>query len=239
MDLKARIAEYRDYLRADLTGGSGVAVSDRRLAAAALVACLALAVLHTWPLATAPGRAVAQRQRRHDAQRVDRGVGRPPGAARSAAPVRRQHLLSRAALAGVLRAHGRAGRHGRARSSGSAHLPSSPTTCSSCSGSRSSAWAMWMVVRRWTGSAAAGVVAGIAARLQRAHADAAPSSAGVARGVPAPRAARVRPGVGRAGACATRVLLGVAVALQSLTLELPHGLRRSRWSWPQSAARAA
>jgi hypothetical protein len=32
-----------------------VAVSDRRLAAGALVAGLALAVLHTWPLAAGPG----------------------------------------------------------------------------------------------------------------------------------------------------------------------------------------
>ena len=31
-----------------------MAVSDRRLAAGALAACLALAVLHTWPLATGP-----------------------------------------------------------------------------------------------------------------------------------------------------------------------------------------
>ena len=32
-----------------------MAVPNRRLAAGALAACLALAVLHTWPLATNPG----------------------------------------------------------------------------------------------------------------------------------------------------------------------------------------
>ena len=115
VELKARIERVPRLPAADPHRGPGVAVSNRRLAAGALAACLALAVLHTWPLATGPGDAVAPRQRRHDAERVDRGVGGAPGAAGAPAPVRREHLPSRAPLAGVLRAHDRAGPDGRAR----------------------------------------------------------------------------------------------------------------------------
>ena len=57
----------------------------------------ALATLHTWPLASDSGASVAARQRRHRVQHLGRRVGRAPAAARSAAPVRRADLLSRAA----------------------------------------------------------------------------------------------------------------------------------------------
>ncbi len=58
--------------------------------------------------------AVAERQRRRPAERVDPGVGRAPAPARARAPLRRQHLLSRARLARLLRAADRPGSHGRA-----------------------------------------------------------------------------------------------------------------------------
>ena len=59
-------------------------------------------------------RPVAQRRRRHGAARVDPRVGCAPARQRPAAPVRREHLLSRAAHAGVFRSPDRPVADGRA-----------------------------------------------------------------------------------------------------------------------------
>ena len=81
--------------------------SWRHLEGAPRLACLVLfvvlAVVETWPLASDPAPPLAQRQRRHDPERVDHRLDGAPGAPRSAAPLRRQHLLSRARHDRVLR----------------------------------------------------------------------------------------------------------------------------------------
>jgi len=136
-----------------------VAVSDRRLAAGALAACLALAVLHTWPLATRPG--VLSRHDNADAMLNEWIVAWVA------------HQAPRAPLrlfdANIF--------HPEARSLAfSEHmtvqglmgapvfwLGGSPLLASNLlviAGLALSAWAMWLLVARWTGSRAAGAVAG-------------------------------------------------------------------------------
>ncbi len=132
-------------------------VRDRRLAAVALAACLALAVLHTWPLALAP-----HRLSRHDnadtmlnewiVAWVAHQGPRDPVALFDANifhPERRtlafsEHLVVPAALAAPLLWAG-----------------ASPVLAYNLlvmAGLALSAWAMWWVVARWTGSQVAGAV---------------------------------------------------------------------------------
>src|SRR5436189_4232032 len=59
----------------------------------------------------APGPLLPQRQRRYGAEHLDPRVGGAPAATRSAAPLRRQHLLSREGCPGVLGTADRARPH--------------------------------------------------------------------------------------------------------------------------------
>ena len=78
-------------------------------------------------------------------------------------------------------------------------------------------WAFCLLVRRWTGSWAAGYVAGSLAGVQLARPDAPPASADAARGIH--RVGAVLPGPPDRVAAAARdaVWLGVSFALQGLT----------------------
>jgi len=136
-----------------------VAVSDRRLAAGALVACLALAVLHTWPLATDPGGLS-----RHDnadtmlnewtvawvAHQAPRAPLRLFNANIFFPEPRALAFSEHMAVQGMMAAP-------------ALWLGASPVLAYNLlvlAGLALSAWAMWIVVRRWTGSTAAGAVAG-------------------------------------------------------------------------------
>jgi uncharacterized protein (DUF952 family) len=136
-----------------------VVVSDRRLAAGALVACLALAVLHTWPLATDPGGLsrhdnadtmlnewvvawVAHQAPRAPLHLFDANIFFPEPRALAFS----EHLVVQGAMAAP-----------------ALWLGASPVLAYNLlvlAGLALSAWAMWVVVRRWTGSTAAGAVAG-------------------------------------------------------------------------------
>jgi hypothetical protein len=136
-----------------------VAVSDRRLAAGALVACLALAVLHTWPLATNPGGLsrhdnadtmlnewivawVAHQTPRAPLHLFDANIFFPEPRALAFS----EHLVVPGAMVAP-----------------ALWLGASPVLAYNLlvlAGLALSAWAMWIVVRRWTGSTAAGAVAG-------------------------------------------------------------------------------
>lgn len=136
-----------------------MALRDHRLAAARLIVCLALAVVHTWPLALAPGRLS-----RHDnadtmlnewiVAWVVHQAPRDPAALFDANifyPERRtlafsEHLAVQSALAAPM-----------------FWMGASPVLAYNLLlilGLALSAWAMWVTVERWTGSAAAGVAAG-------------------------------------------------------------------------------
>jgi len=136
-----------------------VAVSDRRLAAGALVACLALAVLHTWPLATNPGGLsrndnadtmlnewtvawVAHQAPRAPLHLFDANIFFPEPRTLAFS----EHLVVQGTMAAP-----------------ASWLGASPVLAYNLlivAGLALSAWAMWIVVRRWTGSTAAGAVAG-------------------------------------------------------------------------------
>jgi hypothetical protein len=137
-----------------------VAVSDRRLAAAALAACLALAVLHTWPLAANPGGLsrhdnadtmlnewivawVAHQAPRDPLHLFDANIFHPePRSLAFSEHMTVQGLMAVPAL----------------------RLGASPVLAYNLLvmlGLSLSAWSGWMVVRRWTGSHAAGAVAGM------------------------------------------------------------------------------
>ena len=157
----------------------------------ALALFVALAVVHTWPLASARRPAVAQRQRRHRAQRVGDGVGRPSGPPTSTSPVRRQHLLSRAPHAGVFRGAPRPERAGRAGSM-ARRLAGRRVQPRPDRGLRADG--LDDVSRRDDVDRAVG--GGHRGRrdrrVQRAHADAAAAHPGAARRIPAAGAARAR-----------------------------------------------
>jgi hypothetical protein len=134
-----------------------VAVRDRRLAAVALAACLALAVLHTWPLAAAPHRLsrhdnadtmlnewivawVAHQAPRDPAGLFDANIFHPERRTLAFS----EHLFVPAMLAAPLLWAG-----------------ASPVLAYNLlviAGLALSAWAMWWVVGRWTGSQIAGAV---------------------------------------------------------------------------------
>ena len=136
-----------------------MAVSDRRLAAGALVACLALAVLHTWPLAANPGGLsrhdnadtmlnewavawVAHQAPRAPLHLFDANIFFPEPRTLAFS----EHLVVQGAMAAPV-----------------SWLGASPVLAYNLlvvAGLALSAWAMWVVVRRWTGSTAAGAVAG-------------------------------------------------------------------------------
>ena len=136
-----------------------MALSDRRLAAAALAVCLALAVLHTWPLGASPGgwsrndnadtmlnewtiAWVAHQVVRAPLRLFDANIFYP--APRSLAFS--EHLFVQGLMGAPLIWSG-----------------ASPVLAYNVlliAGLTLSAWSMWLVVRRWTGSTAAGVVAG-------------------------------------------------------------------------------
>ena len=136
-----------------------MAVSDRRLAAGALVVCLALAVLHTWPLATNPGGLsrndnadtmlnewtvawVAHQAPRAPLHLFDANIFFPEPRTLAFS----EHLVVQGAMAAPV-----------------LWLGASPVLAYNLlilAGLALSAWAMWIVVRRWTGSTAAGAVAG-------------------------------------------------------------------------------
>ena len=136
-----------------------MAVSHRRLAAGALAACLALAVLHTWPLVTAPGVLsrhdnadamlnewivawVAHQAPRAPLQLFDANIFHPePRALAFSEHMTVQGLMG----APVLWAGG---------------SPLLTYNLLVIAGLALSAWSMWLLLVRWTGSRAAGVVAG-------------------------------------------------------------------------------
>ncbi len=171
---------------------------------------------------------VAQRQRRHDPQRVDPGVDGPPGAAGSAPPLRRQHLLSRARHHCVLRGPRRAVRDGRAvvlggRVAGARlqhppHRGLRPHRMGHVPGGRA-------VDRRLGGGGDGRDCHG----LQRPYDDAHAPHAGAARGVPALRAARPRPAAAGA-ARAARAVAGrvVRAPVADVVLSAGHRLDRTR-----------
>ena len=136
-----------------------MAVSYRRLAAGALAACVALAVLHTWPLATGP-RVLSRHDNAdamlnewivawvaHQAPRAplhlfDANIFHPePRALAFSEHMTLQGLMGAPAL----------------------WLGASPLLAYNLlviAGLALSAWAMWLLLVRWTGSSAAGAVAG-------------------------------------------------------------------------------
>ena len=159
VELKARIDEYREYLRPIRHRGPGVAVSDRRLAAGALAACLALAVLHTWPLAAGPASLsrhdnadamlnewivawVAHQAPRAPLHLFDANIFHPePRSLAFSEHMTLQGLMGAPVL----------------------WLGGSPLLAYNLlviAGLALSAWAMWLLLVRWTGSHAAGAVAG-------------------------------------------------------------------------------
>ncbi len=136
-----------------------MALRDRRLAAARLAVCVALAIAHTWPLATAPGRLsrhdnadtmlnewivawVAHEAPRDPLHLFDANIFYPERRTLAFS----EHLFVPAMMAAPLRWAG-----------------ASPVTAYNLlvlAGLALSAWAMWTVVWRWTGSEAAGAIAG-------------------------------------------------------------------------------
>jgi hypothetical protein len=136
-----------------------VAVSDRRLAIGALAACLALAVLHTWPLATSP--ATLSRHDNADAMLNEWIVAWVA----HQAPLSPLHLFDAnifypeprtLAFSEHMVVQGLMG-------APVAWLGGSPLLVYNLlviAGLALSAWAMWLLVARWTGSIAAGAVAG-------------------------------------------------------------------------------
>ena len=136
-----------------------MAVRDRRLAAVALAACVALAALHTWPLATSPGALsrhdnadtmlnewivawVAHQGARDPLHLFDANIFHPEPRALAFS----EHLAVQGALGAPL-----------------AWLGASPVLVYNLlviAGLALSAWSLWMVAWRWTGSLAAGAVAG-------------------------------------------------------------------------------
>jgi hypothetical protein len=192
-----------------------VAVSDRRLAAGALAACLALAVLHTWPLATNPGGLsrhdnadtmlnewivawVAHEAPRAPLHLFDANIFFPEPRSLAFS----EHMTVQGIMAVPL-----------------FRLGASPVLAYNLlviAGLALSAWAMWLVVWRWTGSPAAGAVAGMLLafnahtltrlpHLQALHVEFLPLVLLAADRLMERR--RVR----------DALLLGVAAALQSLT----------------------
>jgi len=136
-----------------------VAVSDRRLAAAALAACLALAVLHTWPLAARPGTLsrhdnadamlnewivawVAHQAPSAPLQLFDANIFHPEPRSLAFS----EHMTVQGLLGAPVRWLG-----------GSPLLTYNLLVIA---GLALSAWAMWLLLARWTGSRAAGAVAG-------------------------------------------------------------------------------
>jgi hypothetical protein len=135
-----------------------VVVRNRRLAVARLVLCFALAILHTWPLATAPHRLsrndnadtmlnewivawVAHQAPRDPLHLFDANIFYPEQRALAYS----EHLAVPAAMAAPV-----------------LWMGASPVLAYNLLvilGLALSAWAMWIMVERWTGSAAAGVVA--------------------------------------------------------------------------------
>jgi hypothetical protein len=136
-----------------------VALRDRRLAAARLAVCAALVVLHTWPLALAPQRLtrhdnadallnewivawVAHQAPQHPLQLFDANIFHPEPRTLAFS----EHLAVPSAMAAPLLWAG-----------------ASPVLAYNVLlllGFAVSAWAMWYVVERWTGSTFAGFVAG-------------------------------------------------------------------------------
>ena len=136
-----------------------MAVSDRRLAAGALAACLALAVLHTWPLATNPGGLsrhdnadtmlnewivawVAHEAPRDPLHLFDANIFFPEPRPLAFS----EHMTVQGIVAVPF-----------------FRLGASPVLAYNLlviAGLALSAWAMWLVLWRWTGSPAAGVIAG-------------------------------------------------------------------------------
>ena len=136
-----------------------MAVSNRRLAAGALAACLALAVLHTWPLATGP--AVLSRHDNADAMLNEWIVAWVA----HQAPRAPLHLFD----ANIFHPEPRAlafSEHMTVQGLMGAPvfwLGGSPLLAYNLlvmAGLALSAWAMWLLLKRWTGSSAAGAVAG-------------------------------------------------------------------------------
>jgi len=136
-----------------------VAVSNRRLATGALVACLALSVLHTWPLATSPGALsrhdnadtmlnewvvawVAHQAPRDPLHLFDANIFFPEPRTLAFS----EHMTVQGVMAAPV-----------------LWLGGSPVLAYNLlvmAGLALSAWALWFVIWRWTGSAAAGAVAG-------------------------------------------------------------------------------
>jgi hypothetical protein len=136
-----------------------VAVSDRRLAAGALAACLALAVLHTWPLASGPGTLsrhdnadamlnewivawVAHQVPRAPLQLFDANIFHPEPRALAFS----EHMTVQGLMGAPVR-----------------WLGGSPVFTYNVlviAGFALSAWAMGLLLTRWTGSRSAGAVAG-------------------------------------------------------------------------------
>ena len=192
-----------------------MAVPDRRLAAGALAACLALAALHTWPLAANPGGLsrhdnadtqlnewivawVAHQAPRAPLRLFDANIFHPEPRSLAFS----EHMTVQGLMALPVFALG-----------GSPVLAYNLLVLA---GLALSAWAMWLVVRRWTGSHAAGAVAGCLAafnahtltrlpHLQALHVEFLPVALLAADRLLVRRRTR------------DAILLGLAAALQSLT----------------------
>ncbi len=135
-----------------------MALRNRRLAAARLIVCVALAVLHTWPLATAPHRLtrhdnadtmlnewivawVAHQAPRHPLALFDANIFHPEPRTLAFS----EHLAVQSAMAAPLLWAGVS--------------PVLVYNLLVLAGFSLSAWAMWHVATRWTGSGLAGFVA--------------------------------------------------------------------------------
>jgi hypothetical protein len=135
-----------------------VALRDRRLAAARLIVCVALAVLHTWPLATAPHRLtrhdnadtmlnewivawVAHQAPRHPLALFDANIFHPERRTLAFS----EHLAVQSAMAAPLLWAGAS--------------PMLAYNVLVLLGFALSAWAMWRMAETWTGSVLAGFVA--------------------------------------------------------------------------------
>jgi hypothetical protein len=137
-----------------------VAVSDRRLAAGALAVSLALAVLHTWPLATAPG--ALSRHDNADAMLNEWIVAWVT----HQAPRDPLHLFD----ANIFHPEPRAlafSEHMTVQGlmgAPAAWLGAPPLLVYNLlvvAGLALSAWSMWLLLWRWTGSRSAGAIAGM------------------------------------------------------------------------------
>ncbi len=136
-----------------------MAVSDCRLAAGALAACLALAVLHTWPLAANPG--VLSRHDNADAMLNEWIVAwvahQAPRAPLHLFDANIFHPEPRAlAFSEHMTVQGLMG-------APVSWLGGSPLLAFNLlvmAGLALSAWSMWLLLERWTGSRAAGAIAG-------------------------------------------------------------------------------